>query len=79
MLRADDFLRDVGAWLKAGKIKYREDIVEGLENAPEAFIGAPARQEFRQVARQGRRSEQRHLNCITGDRAPVLRKPVGVS
>jgi NADPH-dependent curcumin reductase CurA len=37
--QAGDFLRDVGAWLKAGKIKYREDIVEGLENAPEAFIG----------------------------------------
>jgi NADPH-dependent curcumin reductase CurA len=34
-----DFLRDVGAWLKAGKIKYREDIVDGLENAPDAFIG----------------------------------------
>ena len=37
--QTDDFLRDVGAWLRAGKIKYREDIVEGLENAPEAFIG----------------------------------------
>ncbi|MBL8894774.1 MAG: NADP-dependent oxidoreductase [Rhizobiales bacterium] len=34
-----DFLRDVGAWLKAGKIKYREDIVDGLESAPDAFIG----------------------------------------
>ena len=22
-----------------GRIKYREDIIEGLENAPEAFIG----------------------------------------
>ncbi len=22
-----------------GKIKYREDVVEGLENAPEAFFG----------------------------------------
>ncbi|MBX6369386.1 MAG: NADP-dependent oxidoreductase [Rhodospirillales bacterium] len=34
-----DFLRDVGAWLQAGKLKYREDVVVGLENAPEAFIG----------------------------------------
>ena len=25
--------------MKAGKIKYREDIVQGLENAPTAFIG----------------------------------------
>ena len=26
-------------WLQEGKLKYREDIVEGLENAPRAFIG----------------------------------------
>ena len=26
-------------WVKAGRIKYREDIVNGLENAPRAFIG----------------------------------------
>ena len=34
-----DFLRDVSGWLKAGKIKYREDVVHGLEKAPEALIG----------------------------------------
>jgi NADPH-dependent curcumin reductase CurA len=34
----DDFLRDVSAWVREGKIKYREDIVDGLEKAPEAFI-----------------------------------------
>lgn len=37
--QAADFYRDVGSWLKAGQIKYKEDIVVGLENAPEAFIG----------------------------------------
>jgi NADPH-dependent curcumin reductase CurA len=37
--QADAFRRDVGQWLKEGKIKYREDVVEGLEAAPEAFIG----------------------------------------
>ena len=26
-------------WIKEGKIKYKEDFVEGLENAPNAFIG----------------------------------------
>jgi NADPH-dependent curcumin reductase CurA len=26
-------------WFQAGKIKYREDIVSGLDTAPEAFIG----------------------------------------
>ena len=34
-----DFLRDVSGWLKAGQIKYREDVVHGLEKAPEALIG----------------------------------------
>ena len=37
--RFGDFLRDVSAWLREGRIKFREDIVNGLENAPEAFIG----------------------------------------
>ena len=26
-------------WLAQGKVKYREDLVEGLSNAPEAFLG----------------------------------------
>jgi hypothetical protein len=34
-----DFLREVGAGIVAGRIRYREDIVDGLENAPGAFIG----------------------------------------
>jgi NADPH-dependent curcumin reductase CurA len=34
-----DFLRDVGAGIADGSIRYREDVVDGLENAPEAFIG----------------------------------------
>ena len=37
--RSGDFLRDVSAWLREGRIKYREDIVDGLEHAAEAFIG----------------------------------------
>jgi NADPH-dependent curcumin reductase CurA len=37
--RQPDFLSDVSQWLRAGKLKYKEDIVEGLENAPQAFIG----------------------------------------
>ena len=27
----------MGDWLQSGKIHYREDIVDGLENAPAAF------------------------------------------
>ena len=33
------FLREVGAGVATGRIRYREDIVDGLENAPGAFIG----------------------------------------
>ena len=29
----------MSGWLAAGKIKTREQIVQGLEQAPEAFIG----------------------------------------
>ncbi|MCL5258875.1 MAG: NADP-dependent oxidoreductase [Firmicutes bacterium] len=33
------FLREVTSWLREGRIRYREDIVDGLENAPRALIG----------------------------------------
>jgi NADPH-dependent curcumin reductase CurA len=34
-----DFLADVSGWLREGRIKYREDITDGLENAPRELIG----------------------------------------
>ncbi|WP_318455370.1 NADP-dependent oxidoreductase [Photobacterium leiognathi] len=37
--RYDEFAQDMSQWLAEGKIHYREDCVEGLENAPQAFIG----------------------------------------
>jgi NADPH-dependent curcumin reductase CurA len=33
------FLHEVSAGIADGRIRYREDFVDGLENAPEAFIG----------------------------------------
>lgn len=33
------FYRDMSAWVAEGKVKLREDIVDGLENAPAALIG----------------------------------------
>jgi NADPH-dependent curcumin reductase CurA len=36
--RAPAFLRDCTAWLKEGKLTYREDVVEGLEQAPAALL-----------------------------------------
>ena len=37
--RYGEFFAQMSEWLKEGKIKFREDRVDGLENAPEAFIG----------------------------------------
>ena len=31
-------LEQMAAWIKEGKLTYREDIMEGLENTPKAFI-----------------------------------------
>jgi NADPH-dependent curcumin reductase CurA len=33
------FIETVGAWVAEGKIRYVEDIVDGLENASSAFVG----------------------------------------
>jgi NADPH-dependent curcumin reductase CurA len=52
--RQEDFLRDVAAWIKDGRIKYREDIAEGLENAPQTFIGLLKGKNFgKQLVRVG--------------------------
>jgi NADPH-dependent curcumin reductase len=37
--RYPEFYNEMSVWVKQGKIKFREDIIEGLENAPQAFIG----------------------------------------
>jgi NADPH-dependent curcumin reductase CurA len=37
--RLPDFLADCGRWVREGALKYREDIVDGLDSAPRAFIG----------------------------------------
>ncbi|MGA2839450.1 MAG: NADP-dependent oxidoreductase [Steroidobacteraceae bacterium] len=37
--RSAEILGAMGSWLREGKIKYREDVVRGLENAPGAFLG----------------------------------------
>ncbi len=36
---AGEFFRDMSEWFRLGRMKYREDVVEGIENAPAAFIG----------------------------------------
>ena len=37
--RMPAFIADMSQWMQAGRIKYREDITRGLENAPQAFMG----------------------------------------
>jgi len=37
--RFEQSLRQMAQWLQEGKLKYRENITEGIENAPRAFIG----------------------------------------
>ncbi|MFM1727599.1 NADP-dependent oxidoreductase [Prescottella soli] len=34
-----DFERDASRWIADGRLKYREDVVHGLDNAPAAFLG----------------------------------------
>ncbi|MCG9130135.1 NADP-dependent oxidoreductase [Candidatus Poribacteria bacterium] len=38
MARNSEFYRDMGQWISEGRIHWEETIVEGLENAPKAFI-----------------------------------------
>jgi len=33
------FYKEMGQWIASGAVRYREDVVDGLANAPEAFIG----------------------------------------
>jgi NADPH-dependent curcumin reductase len=46
MERAPAFLQEMTPHVLAGRIKYREDIVEGLDAAPEAFLGLLAGKNF---------------------------------
>jgi len=37
--QAREALIEMGGWVRQGRLKYRETIVDGLENAPAAFLG----------------------------------------
>ncbi|MDI1253972.1 zinc-binding dehydrogenase [Thermomonas sp.] len=34
-----EFAKEMAGWVESGKITYREEVIDGLENAPAAFIG----------------------------------------
>ncbi len=37
--QSQEFQETMSGWIRDGRVKYREDFVDGLENAPGAFIG----------------------------------------
>ena len=37
--KMQQFYADMGKWIAEGKIKWKETVVDGIENAPKAFIG----------------------------------------
>ena len=53
--RHGEFLQAMSAWVREGRVKVREDLVEGLENAPTAFLGLLEGRNFgKLVVRVGR-------------------------
>lgn len=47
--RRGAFLRDMTGWLSEGKVKYREHMIEGLEQAPRALMGLLQGENFGKV------------------------------
>ena len=37
--KIQQFYSDMGKWIAEGKIKWKDTVVDGIENAPKAFIG----------------------------------------
>ena len=33
------FVKDMQAWVREGRVRYREQVIEGLENAPRGLMG----------------------------------------
>ncbi|QDT31691.1 NADP-dependent oxidoreductase [Thalassoglobus polymorphus] len=48
--RYGEFLADMTPWVDEGQVKYIEDLVDGLEQAPEAFIGLLEGKNFGKLA-----------------------------
>jgi hypothetical protein len=40
------FVKDMSEWLRSGRVRYREQVIEGLENAPRGLIGLLAGENF---------------------------------
>jgi NADPH-dependent curcumin reductase CurA len=44
--RLPAFTKDMSEWLRTGRVRYREEVLEGLENAPRGLIGLLAGENF---------------------------------
>ncbi len=64
--RYDEFAKEMSKWLSTGQIKYREHRIDGLERAPDAFIGMLVGRNFGKVVVR--------VNAEHGQ-APVARNP----
>lgn len=53
--RHEEALARLGGWVRDGLLKYREDVVEGIENSPPAFIGLLAGANFGKLVVKVRR------------------------
>ncbi len=47
--RFGEFTKQMSEWVNAKRIVFREDIVDGLENAPSTFIGLLTGENFGKV------------------------------
>lgn len=58
------FAKAMGAWLAAGKMRYVEEMIEGLEAAPQAFIGMRCGENFgKRVIHVGPSKLIEHKEC----------------
>ena len=70
--RQDDFLRDVGGWMRSGELKYREDIVEGIEHAVGAFQGLLRGENFGKLLVRVSDDPTRAREAVPREREPSL-------
>ena len=74
-----DFFTDMQAWLAEGRIKYREDITDGLENAPRELIRLLKGENFGKMIIRVSPDPTATKRYITGesDELPVRKRSVG--
>jgi NADPH-dependent curcumin reductase CurA len=59
--RYGEFFSQMRTWVEEGKIKFREDLVDGLENASQAFIGLLQGENFGKLVVKVANDQNKHL------------------